>query len=334
MTSPIPGPINPLTITPTRAHNSVRRTSTTDITFPEGIGGTVVADVRGRDLRTDENGRPIVLDELAIGFVIDPWTAVIDEVAVTTAPIDVATVAGLPVRGLVRRVVERFPDEAARRSLVYSTLEDFSGAHLVSGYAGLRSGAISMTPEHRELAISLQGDACVGWALDGGAITSIRENGEHAVPVGPPAPGLEGDDPFGSHAFAPLPLHSVRRRRRTDVIRSPSDPDVLRAEHHLRDTYADVDGEIVMHEYVVHATFDRDSRLASVDVDARVLPWQECPGAVPSAQRLVGESLDQLARRVREDLKGATTCTHLNSTLRTLADVLALDRYVHRKDSA
>jgi hypothetical protein len=316
MTSPRPGPTNPMTTTPARADNSVRRTSTIDHTFPDGMGEPIVAHVRGRDLRTGEAGRAVVVDELAITLVIDPWTATITDA-------DLPALAGLPARGLARRFAELFPDDAAQRSLRYSTLEDFGGAALVSGYAGLRSGAITMTPENTQLAIRRQGDACAGWALDGGAIASIRENGKHAVPIGPPAPALESDDALGWHSFAPLPLHSVRRRRRTDILEGG---DALHAEHHLRDTYADVDGEIVMHEYLVHATVDRDHRLVSIEVDARVLPWEECPGAVASAQRMVGESLDRLAARVREELTGVTTCTHLNSTLRTLADVHALER--------
>ena len=35
-------------------------------------------------------------------------------------------------------------------------------------------------------------------------------------------------------------------------------------------------------------------------------------------------TLDDLAARVHAELKGPTTCTHLNSTLRTLADVHTL----------
>jgi hypothetical protein len=318
MTSQRPGPTNPITTTPARAHNSVRRTSTIDTKFPEGIPGPVFADIRGRDLRTDDAGNAVVVDQLAINMTMDPWT-------LTVVDADLTAFVGLPIRGFAHRFAQLFPDDAARRSLRYSVFEDFSGSQLVAGYAGLRSGAMTMTPENTELAISLQGDACVGWALDGGAIASIRENGQHAVPIGPPAPALETEDALGWHDFAPLPLHSVRRRRRTDVFREAH---ALRVEHHLRDTYADVDGEIVMHEYLVHATFDAGGRLVSVDVEAHVLPWEECPGAVASAQRMVGESLDRLAARVREDLKGVTTCTHLNSTMRTLADVGALENMV------
>ena len=115
----------------------------------------------------------------------------------------------------------------------------------------------------------------------------------------------------------------MRRRRRTDV--RLADHHQLLVEHHFRDTYADTDAEQVMHEYLVDATFDGTRRLTELRVDARVLPWHECPGAVASAQRIVGVALDDIAARVRAELAGASTCTHLNSTLRALADVRALE---------
>jgi hypothetical protein len=326
-TAPQPGPQNALTNTPSRRPGSVRRTTTTDMTFPGGIGGTVVADIRGRDLYTDARGDGTVVDELALSMAIEPWTGAIVDVTVTSASIRLDKIVGLALRGFARQVAELYPDEATQRSLCYSALEDLGGAQLVSGYAGLRARPIEMAPEHVELAIATQGDACVGWALDGAAIANIRVNGQHAVPIGPAAPALELDDPLSWHAFAPLPPGSVRRRRRTDVFAAPSDSTRIDAEHHFRDSYAAADGETVMHEYLVEATLDEDRRLVSVDVDARVLPWHECPGAVPSAQRMLGVRLDELAARVRADLKGATTCTHLNSTLRTLADVRTLDGY-------
>jgi hypothetical protein len=50
----------------------------------------------------------------------------------------------------------------------------------------------------------------------------------------------------------------------------------------------------------------------------------ECPGAVASAGRLVGMRLAELRTWVRREMTGASTCTHLNDTLRSLADVSAL----------
>jgi hypothetical protein len=56
----------------------------------------------------------------------------------------------------------------------------------------------------------------------------------------------------------------------------------------------------------------------------RVLPWQECPGAVASAERIAGMTLSDLHFRVRQELSGTTTCTHLNDLLRSVADAEAL----------
>jgi hypothetical protein len=301
-----------------RAPGSVRRTTSIDITFPDGIGNRVVADIRGRDLRTNADGSSEPLDQLAVTMTLDPWTVVITE---ATAPL--GELVGLELRGAFAQAVgEHFPDDAARRSLCYSALEDLRGAHLVSGYAALRAGLIPDVPEFAAAAIERQGDICVGWAVEGPVIGTLRDTGHNPVPVGPVAPLLDGDDALGWHAVAMLAAHTVRRRRRTDVGHEDGE---LRVVHHFRDSHCDDDGtERVMHEYLVHAAFDDHEQLASIDAEARVLPWYECPGALVSAQQLIGVHLDEFPARVRRDLKGVTTCTHLNSTLRTLADAHAL----------
>jgi Protein of unknown function (DUF2889) len=53
-------------------------------------------------------------------------------------------------------------------------------------------------------------------------------------------------------------------------------------------------------------------------------PWAECPAAVASAERLWGTTFDDLRLRVRRELVGTASCTHLNDTLRSLADLGAL----------
>jgi hypothetical protein len=310
---PHPGPRNPVLDTPPRAPGSVRRTTSIDTTFPDGLGNDVVICVRGRDLRTSKAGEAAVLDQLDVTFVVDPWTATI-----TAAPLD--GFVGISLRGLRRRLADLLPEDAARRSLRYSALEDVAGAYLVSGYAGLRNGHIEPTAENAELAVQGQSDVCIGWAADGPVIEMIRETHEHPVPIGPAAPEPNDTDALAWHEMPPLRSPSVRRRRRTDVHGDAG----LHAEHHLRDSYADTDAEYVMHEYLVGATFGAGGTLESIDVDARVLPWRECPGAVATAQRLVGVQLGEMAARVTADFKGVQTCTHLNSTLRTLADVQTL----------
>jgi hypothetical protein len=55
-----------------------------------------------------------------------------------------------------------------------------------------------------------------------------------------------------------------------------------------------------------------------------VLPWQECPGAIGSATRIQGMTLSAMRDRVRAEFVGISTCTHLNDTLRAIADLDAL----------
>ena len=325
--APRPGPQNPVAGTPPRAPESIRRTTTADITFPHGTGGPVTADVRGQEVRTNAAGKAEVTDTFRATFTIDPDAAKIVAVDVDAdaASESLDALVGLPLRGgFARRLIEILPADATSRSLCYSALENVGGAYLVSGYARLRTGATAMTPEQSERAMQLQADVCIGWALDGPVIETIRLTGRNAVPFGPAAPSLIGDDPLGSHDQATLAPTSVRRQRRTDV-RAAAHGDWLHVEHHFRDSYADFGTEQVMHEYLVHATFDDERRLATLRVDPRVLPWHECPGAVASAQRIVGVALDDIEAQVRKELAGATTCTHLNSTLRALADVRALE---------
>ncbi len=91
---------------------------------------------------------------------------------------------------------------------------------------------------------------------------------------------------------------------------------------------SDEDGvETVLHEYTVKGNADAGSgRIVSVAARAQVLPWLECPGAVASAERLAGMELSSLRPTIRNEFVGRSTCTHLNDSLRSLADISALAR--------
>jgi hypothetical protein len=273
------------------------------MTRPDGLAGGVVADVRGRDVRDGE-----ILDTLALRVEIDPSGAIVGG--------DVDELLGTRVRrGYGRQFAERLPD-ASSRSLRSSALEDLGGAFLVAGYAPLRGGAYSFDPAVTRTMAATQADVCAGWATGAPLLESLRD-GVQLVPVGPSAPAI--DD--GWHAVEAPATGTVRRRRRLDVAGADGG---FVAESHFRDSHTGDEGETVMHEYLVSARFDEQRRLAAVDVSPLVLPWQECPGAVASAQQLVGVGLGELVQRVRLDLVGPTTCTHLTSTMRSLADVAAL----------
>ena len=329
---PRPGPQRALATTPGRAPASVRRTTSIDITRPHGLTGRVVALVAGQDVATDPDGHASVLGRVAFEVAVDPRSGEVLglERSAVTGDGDAAELADLTVlvgaslrSGFGRRVASTLPEEAESRSLRYSLLEDLAGAFLVAGYAPLRAGLLAGDVEASKARAPHQADICVGWAEGGPIHRSLAEQGRTAVPSGPAAPRLERADPAGWHPLAPLGHGTVRRRRQLDV-RSTS-AEGLRVQSHFRDSYAGDEPEMVMHEYAVEAVVD-DDRIGRIEVDPRVLPWEACPGAVASAQGVVGVALDDLARVARTELVGVSTCTHLTSTIRSLADVRALAR--------
>jgi hypothetical protein len=118
-----------------------------------------------------------------------------------------------------------------------------------------------------------------------------------------------------------LPPHATRRRRRLDVVPAAT-PGAARFDAHFRDSHVDAHGvERCVHEYTVVGEIDTVRRtIVDLTTRARVLPWQECPGAVASAGRVREVPLTDLRDYVRAEFAGVSTCTHLNDTLRSFAD--------------
>src|SRR4029079_295467 len=153
-------------------------------------------------------------------------------------------------------------------------------------------------------------------------IEGLRHDGEVPVVTGPVAPALEADDDAESwHPILPLPPGAMRRRRCLDVF--AAEGGVHPFEAHFRDSHVSDDGvETIVHEYLVSGLVDAGSRtLVTVVPEARVLPYAECPNALVSADQVVGWSLDELRRVLHHELVGTSSCTHLNDTLRSLADL-------------
>ena len=213
------------------------------------------------------------------------------------------------------------PGERGTGSLRFQLLDDLPTAILVSGFATLTGG---VRPPRR--GVTQHADLCAGWATGATILVEMGRIGYPPAPTGPEAPSLDrADDPLASHVVAPLPAHGMRRRRRIDVWEQD---DGAAVECFFRDSHVDPDGlETVVHEYTVEATVDADhARFSSCRAHVGVLPWVECPGAVASAERLVGAPVEGLRTWVRDTFVGPSTCTHLNDTLRSLEDVPALLR--------
>lgn len=307
---PVAGPHRPVATSPPRRSGSMRRTSTIDTAWPDDTGRTVIS-VRGQDLVTDGDGRAEVIDELDVDLTVELATGEI--LAVSDEAHGGLIGSGLR-SGFGRHVAHRFAD----RCLARSVLEDAPGALFVSGYAPLRAGLLRVEPDHLPVMVEHQADVCVGWARGGELLDVVQGTGQNPVPYGPAAPTLEADDPDGWHALPGLGTKSMRRRRLLDVAR---DGDGLAVTGHFRDSYRAEDHEMVLHEYLVDASVDAAGVVAAVTADPRTLPWKACPAAIDSASTVIGVALPDLPARVRVDLVGPATCTHLNSTLRTLADV-------------
>ena len=332
------GPHDPIRVTVTRPEGSVRRTTNIDTTRPDGLRADAHVDGRARDLRTNPDGTSEVVGEAWLRATVSPTQKLL---SITTSP-DVPALGQLVGAsvgsGFRSRVNEVVTDECGDGSLLYLLLDDLPGATLVSGYVLHRAGLLDdppidaapgETPKRPPPNLGRLGDLCAGWAQDATMMVRIRETGSIPVPIGPDAPVLERDgDPWSWHAMATLPPHSVRRRRRLDLV-APATPDgTHRIDLHFRDSHTGEDGnETIMHEYTVTGTADAGSgRIVSVAAKAQVLPWLECPGAIASAERIAGMELSSLRPIIPKEFVGRSTCTHLNDSLRSLADIAALAR--------
>ena len=318
------GPHAPAAGSPWRQPGSVRRTSTIDSTFPSGDGRASV-DARAREIVTRSDGDADLVAEVRLDLSVAPGNVI---TAIEGDPDEprLAELVGLAAAGGFRaRALAAVPDHAAGTTVLNLLLDDLPGARLVSGYALQRAGLTELPADAmRGLAVA-NVDLCAGWASDASILVELGRHGQIPSPIGPPAPALEPtDDPQAWHGMAELPLQGMRRRRRLDL--TPDGAGRARLDGHFRDSYREPDGrETVVHEYTVTGTVDLDRRgIVAIEAQARVLPWVECPAAVASAGRLADRPVRDLRQEVRTTFVGVSTCTHLNDTLRSLADLDAM----------
>jgi hypothetical protein len=337
------GTHDPTTATPPRVPGSVRRTTNVDMLRPDGIEGDLLLAGIARDLHTAADGTATVLDGGAVEATIDYADAQRVRHLGCTPAIDgldllVGRSASTGFRAALNDVVAG-QDVVGRP--VYQLLDDIPVAVLISGYTlqqamaarGAWEGGEARQLQRRKpegLDLIQQADLCAGWRADGTIVRGL-EAGLPPVVTGPDAPPLAvADDPWAWHDMTgELPAHTMRRRRRIDVLPAPGDGPVV-IDAMFRDSHVDDEGiETIVHEYTVLAHVDpRDWRVLDAHATPRVLPWFECPEAAASATRLAGDPLAGLRARVRAEFVGTTTCTHLNDALRALEDVPVLAQHL------
>ena len=315
---------------PLRRPNSVRRTTSIDVTWPDGIGGDAFMVGHARDIYTAADG---TMRELARGEYAARVSPLREILSVIGAPHAerLALLQGLRGGGASRKALASLFSDCVGTPL-YQILDDFAGASLVSGW--IWSNWQSEWQRLRRIAE--MGDAapgrnmtdiCTGFTA---GASSLGPSGEVRMDIqSRTAVGslVNPDDPDGWHDLPKQSGPAFRRARRIDVWREGEN---IRGDAGFQDSGTLPDGgRAAVHEYRVHAEVDpRDAMLGSLQALPLILPYRECPGASVMASRMVGANVADFRLSVLDRLSGTAGCTHLNDVLRGLADVPMLSDHL------
>ncbi|MEV4102669.1 DUF2889 domain-containing protein [Nonomuraea sp. NPDC049649] len=297
------------------------------MTWPGGLENDMHINAAARDLVTDTEANPRALADATLHVTVDRSRTL---TSVTSKPNRdelrelVGTGGGSGYRSRLQSLV---PDDLAQGTPLYFLLDDLPGVTLVGpfawwlwrqGMAGYASRSQGSTARHMQ-------DVCAGFRSDGLPIKQMIDGVDPPYNLVPALDLAQPDDPLAWHPIPEPPAASpmLRRRRLVDVVVVDGE---VRVNSLFRDSmWSPERVEMVVHEYGLHATVDRETmRLSAISADPRVLPFQTCPAAAANVDLLLGEPMGSLRHRVRELVIGTDGCTHLNDALRALAEVPVL----------
>lgn len=316
---------------PVRPANSVRRTTSIDVSWPDGIEGQRLFVGAARDLVTPGGDTaPRVLAEGGFRARMTEDKA-ITAIEASPSPDGLQHLVGARAGGHLRMLLgEVMPDLIAQAHPLYLVLDDLSGSALVSAFAWSQWYPDWAEQLRRRLGDEQHGQLMaqrvnICWGLQEGN-SGVREGGPpHNVADAEAGDVRNPADPLGWHRLSEHQGPGFRRARRIDVTRDDA-AGLIRIDSAFQDSAATQDGgRIAVHEYLLRATADAATlELLSIEPEARILPFSECPGAVGNVQRLVGRCLSDIRAEVLAQLRGPEGCTHLNDALRALAEAPAL----------
>ncbi|WP_337185636.1 DUF2889 domain-containing protein [Phenylobacterium sp.] len=299
--------------------------------------GSALMRGAARDLYTgDDPASPEVIAEDRLEVLMSP-RRVIERIEGARRSAELATLVGAGPPGPMRKaVLQAMPDEVADATLLHRLLDDTASAAFVSTH-GWAAWTSDWRERHRAAGLADRIDrdvtgVCMAFRPGSAAVRpdgrSNVERQSHAIA---PLP-LRADDPYAWHRFEDADGPNQRRSRRIDLW---AEDGLLRLDAEFQDSAA-LPGvrelRNIFHEYRVQATVEPDSLiLRSIAVTPAVLPYGECIGAALSAQRMVGSSIEGFGRGVAAALPGTLGCTHLNSLLAALRDVVALSRHLEHR---
>jgi len=305
---------------------ALRRTTTLDVTWPQGRGGDARIEARGRDWQSADDGHGgDALCEQACIVQLRPDRSI---ASIETQPprSEVAGLIGASGGGGLRKAIAAaVPEERASGSILHLLLDDLAGVSLVAGWSWSQwdpdwqensRRALQLKDVDLEKAFRDRAGICAGFAEgSSGLDPNIDRTSTPTVDL------RNARDPDGWHAFPDVGAQvSLRRARRIDVSASSSG---VKVDSAFQDSATHPDGvRRVVHEYrLIAEAFGRPLQLSRVEALPCVLPFVECRNAAGNLDRLLGTPLSDLRSIVLEQLRGAVGCTHLNDALRALADV-------------
>ncbi|MFG1923373.1 DUF2889 domain-containing protein [Cryptosporangium sp. NPDC048952] len=303
---------------PPRRRGSIRRTSTIDATFPDGLGGETILEGRARDLLTRDDGTITVTAEAVLHARLDEKRRILQIESSPELPRLTELVGESAMGGHRRRLAGL---TTADGSPLHLLLDDLPGATLVS-QAAFQSwlGLDEYLNAKLDVRQRIMRDVCSGYQDGSEALHpdgTLRWDNQRREPA---RPLDDVGDPEAWHELRNPTGIAMRRARRTDVWNA-TEIDAFFQDSSTLPT----GGRQAIHEYQLTAEAT-NGVLRSVHPIARVLPYLECPLAVPRTGDLIGRELAELRTTVLRDLAGAAGCTHLNDMLRSLADVPVLQR--------
>ena len=329
MAIPVPISLKPrgsVPSAPPRRTGSVRRTTTMDFTWPDGLTGDTVLDGRGRDLRTNGDGTATVLAEASLAMVTDPRRIIKEIGSIPNLP-TLRSLAGESAMPGYRRRLAATPAAAAAGTPLYQLLDDIPGATLVSGAAWQRWYDMDRYLELKaDVRHRIMTDVCTGYQHGSSALQpdgTLRWSQDRQ-----PAVDIDAvDDDLAWHRHAHPEGVTMRRARRIDVWMAGP---VIHVDAFFQDSSTlPAGGRQSIHEYTLTARADRETgTVRTVTPVPRVLPYHECPLAVSNVAALAGLPLSELRGAVLERLRGPLGCTHLNDMMRALADVPDLAQHL------
>ena len=315
---------------PLRRPGSIRRTTSIDSEWPDGLGQPWVMTGRARDLLTPVSGEAVEFATGEFRILASPLREIM-EISATPEHPRLGEMVGVRAGGASRHALAATLGDISGTP-TFQLLDDFAGASLVAGWNWSRwtdDWQKRMAGHNQKSTAGKKGrmvNICTGFTE---GASSLADDGsvDHADQSSTEVGSLVNpDDPMGWHEMAEQTGKPMARRaRRIDVWRAEG---VIKVDAGFQDSGPNPEGtRTAIHEYRVYAEIDEaNDRLLALQALPLILPFRECPGASVKAARMVGEPVGGFRQAVLDTLTGTVGCTHLNDVLRAFADVPSLVR--------